>query len=71
MAKQKPHYDLPKVKQLIDSDQYIMTKSAMKKAAQLGFNSARIKEVMLSIQRADFSKSEPDWQIKGHWQDAY
>ncbi len=71
MAKQKPHYDLPKVQQLIDADQYIMVKAAKTKAFQMGFNLARIKDALLSIQRFDFKKSEPDWQVKGHWQDAY
>jgi hypothetical protein len=71
LAKHKPHYDLPKVQELVNADQYVMVKSATKTAAQLGFNQARIKDALLSIRLSDFSKSEPDWQFKGYWQDAY
>lgn len=71
MAKQKPHYNLPKVQKLIDADQYVMVKTSRTTAFQMGFNMARIKDALLSIRRSDFSKSEPDWQVKGQWQDAY
>ena len=71
MAKQKPHYDLPKVQQLIGADKYIVVKAANAKAFRLGFNPARIKDALLSIRRADFSKSEPDRRDKGKWQEAY
>ena len=71
MAKWKPHYDLKKSKSLIDSDKYIVLKSAKTTAFKLNFNEQRIKDALLNIRPSDFSKSEEDWQIKGHWQDAY
>ncbi len=71
MAKLKPHYDLLKAQALIKDNKFIMVKTAKKTAFALGFNQERIKDVLLNLRRTDFSKSEPDWQIKGHWQDAY
>ena len=71
MTKWKPHYDLKKAKKLLESNNYILVKAAFVTAVTLNFNLARIKDALLNIEQTDFSKSEEDWQIKGHWQDAY
>lgn len=71
MTKWKPHYDLKNAKKLIKSGRYIFVKTAFDTAIALNFNQPRIKDALLNIEQADFSKSEEDWQIKGHWQDAY
>ncbi len=71
MTKWKPHYNLKNAKKLIGSDNYILVKTAFDTAIALNFNLPGIKDALLSIEQTDFSKSEEDWQIKGHWQDAY
>ncbi|MCY4168484.1 MAG: type II toxin-antitoxin system MqsR family toxin [Rhodobacter sp.] len=70
--KRKPTYDLEAIKSTFSSARGLnATGSAIRSAAELGFGSAEIVEVIQSIDRRDFQKSMTSYADHRVWQDVY
>jgi len=70
--KRKPTYDLEAIKSTFSSARDLnATGSAIRSAAELGFGSAEIVEVIQSIDRRDFQKSMTSYADHRVWQDVY
>ncbi|MYA88406.1 MAG: type II toxin-antitoxin system MqsR family toxin [Boseongicola sp. SB0662_bin_57] len=70
--KRKPTHDLDAIKSAFSAPQDLMaTGSAIRTAAELGFDSQRIVDVIQSMDRRDFQKSMTSYADHRVWQDVY
>jgi len=69
--KRKSHYDLEELKELVRKERWIVTKTAEKRAVELGLSHYEIKEIILSLRQEDFYKSMTSYRDYKLWQDVY
>lgn len=70
--KRKPTYDLDAIKSTFSTARGLnATGSAIRSAAALGLGSAKIVEIIQSIERRDFQKSMTSYTDHRVWQDVY
>lgn len=67
----EPTYSLSTIKALIAAGQYIIRRSALDGAANLGISPVGIAECVCSMTRRDFEKSMKARHAIGLWQDVY
>ena len=67
MDKYKPSYDLRKIQQT----GYVITRTALTSAAELGFDADGIHEVIASMEKSHFYKSMTSKYNHKVWQDVY
>ena len=72
MEKRRPHYPLPLVQQLAANMARIrFTRVAVEGAAELGLDTAGMREVLLALRPLDFFKSMNAYADATIWQDVY
>lgn len=67
MEKRKPTYDLEKFKQ----SNFVITRTAVRTAAELGMDSKDIKRIVSTMQPSMFYKSMTSYADSHIWQDVY
>lgn len=71
MEKHIPHTKLSVVKALIEQNLVRITTSAARGAAEMGFTTAEVIDVVLHLQGSDFYKSMTTYANHKIWQDVY
>ncbi|GAB6178567.1 hypothetical protein JCM16814_34580 [Desulfobaculum senezii] len=73
MTKYTPHHDLNQVKDLVERDEYTLTRSAKRRCREeVGIDpDEALPQVIAQLSRRNFIKSESDYYRQGEWQDAY
>ncbi|MEI3478856.1 MAG: type II toxin-antitoxin system MqsR family toxin [Bilophila sp.] len=71
MEKNKPHYPLPLVKEMIQEGRFHMTKTATFTSAALDFTEEAVAEELLALERTEFYKSMTAYNDHKVWQDVY
>ena len=72
MEKRRPHYPLDLVQKLAtDPSRTRFTKSALDGAAELDFDTAAMRQVLVQLRREDFFKSMTTYADNSIWQDVY
>ena len=68
----KPHYDLVKLKRLIENEQTRhLTKESIRGGSEVGFSETEMVEIVLSLENQNFYKSMPVIFNESLWQDVY
>jgi motility quorum-sensing regulator/GCU-specific mRNA interferase toxin len=72
MEKRRPHFPLNLVQQLANDPAHTrFTRVALDGAAELGFDTAMIRTVVMGLRREDFYKSMTTYADTAIWQDVY
>ncbi|GAB6097488.1 type II toxin-antitoxin system MqsR family toxin [Desulfatiferula olefinivorans] len=72
MEKRKPHYDLRKIKAVVqDPTSRPFSVSALRGGLQLGLTESEMRKVVIGLSRKDFYKSMTTHADAQTWQDVY